>query len=370
MIKEEFDDNQELELADLPADDDDSILSPLQPRSSQYFNSNFNPAGQRWRLEDAARSVSMAREEIRRQAQEELERELELPPNWRERDRRKNLDRWHHKMALRAKAATVPRCEHTFADGTRCGSPRLQPGRLCHAHELMERVRPRKLNLLPMEDGNSIMLNIMEINRALLEEEITEQRARILLSSQQMGLRALNHVTFKFTAPERMLKERAERLIAEEDLQKRKEEFAAEQRRRSDHREEDQLATDDHRKTQTAECAESAEEEESAADEHRKAQIGESGQRIIETSDHGEENQLATDEHRKTQTAEPSADRGIGSSGDRKTKEEEGFTAGIAESPEGRECDSMPNLRAGIPDQHFSPPVMTTEGAIRRLPAV
>jgi hypothetical protein len=198
--KQEFE--QEFELADMAADDDDSILSLLpQSRSSAPANSGFGLAGAQWRLEDAARSMSMAREQIRREAQEELERELELPPNWRERDRSRNLERWHQRMALRAKASGRPRCEHVYVDGTRCRAPRLDSGRLCYAHEEMEQVCPsrpsgpnaaaRKVNLRPMEDGNSIMLNIMEINRALLEQEITEQQARILLSSQQMGLRAL-----------------------------------------------------------------------------------------------------------------------------------------------------------------------------------
>jgi hypothetical protein len=307
--KQEFE--QEFELADMAADDDDSILSLLpQSRSSAPANSGFGLAGAQWRLEDAARSMSMAREQIRREAQEELERELELPPNWRERDRSRNLERWHQRMALRAKASGRPRCEHGYVDGTRCRAPRLDSGRLCYAHEEMEQVCPsrpsgpnaaaRKVNLRPMEDGNSIMLNIMEINRALLEQEITEQQARILLSSQQMGLRALKDVTFKLTAPELMVKELAGRMMAEKDFTAKVGKRATESQSCTAENEgsaeqERQLPADERRKTQiggagssrerartntneqddcSAEDAESAEMEEVAADQPRNPQMG------------------------------------------------------------------------------------------------
>jgi hypothetical protein len=185
-------------------------------RDPQYRNT-WADAEHSWRLESAARTRLIIKKQLREEIEQEMAKELGLPANWRG-NKLKSLADWHEKMACLAKADAAPRCEHVFQDGTRCGSPRMKTGGLCYAHERMAKVRPRKLNLLAMEDANSIMLNIMEINRALVDEEITEKRAGMLLYSQQLGLQTLGKLTFQKTRPEEMV---------------RLEEIAADQRRKA-----------------------------------------------------------------------------------------------------------------------------------------
>jgi hypothetical protein len=220
-------------------------------RDPQYRNT-WADAEHTWRLESAARTRLMIKKQLREEIEQEMAKELGLPANWRG-NKLKSLADWHEKMACLAKADAAPRCEHVFQDGTRCGSPRMKTGELCYAHERMARVRPKKLNLLAMEDANAIMLNIMEINRALVDEEITEKRAGMLLYSQQLGLQTLGKLTFQKTRPEEMV---------------RLEEIAADQRRKA------QIGG----QNLTTEDTEGTEEEEKfAADLRREAQIGEEG---------------------------------------------------------------------------------------------
>ena len=231
-------------------------------RDPQYHNT-WADAQHHWRVESAARTRLIIKKQLREEIEQEMAKELGLPANWRG-NKLKRLAEWHEKMACLAKADAAPRCEHMFQDGTRCGSPRMKTGELCYAHERMAKVRPRKLNLVPMEDANAIMLNIMEINRALVDEEITEKRAGMLLYSQQLGLQALGKLTFQKTRPEEMV--RLEEIAA--DLRRKaqigEEEVSREQTQTSTNGEE-RLATDEHGRAligeqeQTAEDAEDAE---------------------------------------------------------------------------------------------------------------
>jgi hypothetical protein len=292
-------------------------------RDPQYRNT-WADAEHTWRLESAARTRLIIKKQLREEIEQEMAKELGLPANWRGGNQPKRLAEWHEKMACLAKADAAPRCEHVFQDGTRCGSPRMKTGEFCYAHERMARVRPKKLNLLAMEDANAIMLNIMEINRALVDEEITEKRAGMLLYSQQLGLQALGKLTFQKTRPEELV--RLEEIAADQrrKAQIRGEEFSREstasrdRRTRMDtneeeltaedaeeevseageggrdelspvdsgmektgegHRQEEFTAKDakiakEEEQARTAEVAENAEEEGVAADERREAQIG------------------------------------------------------------------------------------------------
>jgi hypothetical protein len=211
-------------------------------RDPQYRNT-YADAEHTWRLESAARTRLIIKKQLRDEIEQEMAKELGLPANWRG-NKLKSLAEWHEKMACLAKAYAAPRCEHVFQDGTRCGSPRMKNGEFCYAHERMAQVRPKKLNLLAMEDANAIMLNIMEINRALVDEEITEKRAGMLLYSQQLGLQALGKLTFQKTRPEEMV--RLEEIAAD---QRRKaqigEEEISRERTRMDTNGEERFATDE-----------------------------------------------------------------------------------------------------------------------------
>jgi hypothetical protein len=101
-------------------------------------------------------------------------------------------------------ADDAPRCAHIKADGIRCGSPRLKTGELCYAHQRMLERRPQKLNLPPMEDANSIQLGLMEVSRALIDRQISERTAGLLLYSLQIASSNLGRVTFH-EEPERMV---------------------------------------------------------------------------------------------------------------------------------------------------------------------
>ncbi len=145
-------------------------------------------------------------------------------------------------LAKLEKADQSPRCEHIFPDGTTCRSPRMKTGRLCYAHDRMMQVRPQKLKLLPAEDANAVMMNLMEIGRALVDDEITERKAGLLMYQQQLALIALKGVTFKKTDPAEMVRElpRAERLDQQRAVTRKPERvLEAEEGRLSANRSED-----------------------------------------------------------------------------------------------------------------------------------
>ncbi len=135
----------------------------------------------------------------------EIREKLGLPEEW-EPDERKI--RWHKEQLARLeKADAAPRCGHIYADGTRCRGPRLKNGHECYAHTRMKRTATRSLALMPVEDANSVVINIMEIHRAMCDDEITERRAGLLLYGHQLALTALHQVSFKETDPREMVTE-------------------------------------------------------------------------------------------------------------------------------------------------------------------
>jgi hypothetical protein len=67
-------------------------------------------------------------------------------------------------------------------------------------------VRPRRLNLPPLEDANAVMLWLMEVSRALLEGEITERTAGLLFYGLQMAMATARWTTFAQTKPEEMVR--------------------------------------------------------------------------------------------------------------------------------------------------------------------
>jgi hypothetical protein len=74
------------------------------------------------------------------------------------------------------RADQAPRCEKVREDGTVCGSPRMKGYNYCYAHDRMRQVRPQKLALPPLEDANSIQLAVMMVQKALIDDEISEKK--------------------------------------------------------------------------------------------------------------------------------------------------------------------------------------------------
>jgi hypothetical protein len=94
------------------------------------------------------------------------------------------------------RADTAPRCEKVREDGTVCGSPQMKGYRYCYTHERMLQTQSQKLELPALDDANGIQMAIMRVQKALIDDEITEKKAGLLLYSLQMASSNLKHTTF------------------------------------------------------------------------------------------------------------------------------------------------------------------------------
>ncbi len=94
------------------------------------------------------------------------------------------------------RAGSAPRCEKVREDGTVCGSPQMKGYKYCYAHERMLEMRSGRLELPAPEDANSIQMAIMRVQKALIDDEISEKKAGLLLYSLQMASSNLKHTTF------------------------------------------------------------------------------------------------------------------------------------------------------------------------------
>jgi hypothetical protein len=56
--------------------------------------------------------------------------------------------------------------------------------------------QPKKLRFSPVEDANGIQMAIMEVQRALIDDEISEKKAGLLLYSLQIASTNLEKTTF------------------------------------------------------------------------------------------------------------------------------------------------------------------------------
>ncbi len=135
---------------------------------------------------------------------ERLRKKLGVPPEWATEEEK--IAFHEQQLALLKKADEAPRCDHVRADGTRCQGPKLRSGKKCYAHAQMEAARPQTLRLPPLEDANSVVLAVMEIQRALLDGEISQKTAGLLLYSVQIGAWAVRHATFRETEPGEMVR--------------------------------------------------------------------------------------------------------------------------------------------------------------------
>ena len=93
-------------------------------------------------------------------------------------------------------ADRAPRCEKVREDGTRCGSPQMKSYRYCYAHERMLQQQSQKLELPALEDANGVQMAIMRVQKVLIDDEISEKKAGLLLYSLQMASSNLKHTTF------------------------------------------------------------------------------------------------------------------------------------------------------------------------------
>ncbi len=142
--------------------------------------------GQYWSLQvdPEAREKLLAAEEARR-AREEAERA-------REEAEKEAFAR--RQMELLEKAGRAPRCEYVYSDGRGCRAPQVKGERWCHGHAKTMSYRPEKLELIPMEDENAVMVNLHRVTASLLSGRITEKTAGLMLWSAAIaapGLKAM-----------------------------------------------------------------------------------------------------------------------------------------------------------------------------------
>src|SRR6185312_12848774 len=135
--------------------------------------------GQYWSLDvDAeAREKLLAAEEVRRarEAEERAKEEAEKEAFAR------------RQMELLEKAGRAPRCEYQYTDGQGCKAPQVKGERWCHGHAKTMSYRPEKLEILPMEDEQAVMVNLYRVTKSLLSGRITEKVAGLMLWSIAIG---------------------------------------------------------------------------------------------------------------------------------------------------------------------------------------
>jgi hypothetical protein len=93
-------------------------------------------------------------------------------------------------------ADEAPRCTWVREDGTVCKSPRMKNDIHCYAHYRMRDARAENLWLPPLTDANAIQMAVMLVQRALIDDEISEKKAGLLLYSIQIAAANVNKTTF------------------------------------------------------------------------------------------------------------------------------------------------------------------------------
>ncbi len=104
-------------------------------------------------------------------------------------------------------ADRAPRCEKVREDGTECFSPQMKGYRYCYAHERMLQARPHKLEMPALEDANGIQMAIMKVQKALIDDEISEKKAALLLYSLQIAASNVKSTTFNRELGEQVVTE-------------------------------------------------------------------------------------------------------------------------------------------------------------------
>jgi len=94
------------------------------------------------------------------------------------------------------RADAAPRCVWIHEGGTVCKSPRMKNDIHCYAHYQMRHARSEKLWLPALTDANAIQLAVMLVQRALIDGDISEKMAGLLLYSIQIAAANVGKTTF------------------------------------------------------------------------------------------------------------------------------------------------------------------------------
>jgi len=113
-------------------------------------------------------------------------REIQRQKDEREERDRRNLQR----------AQLAARCEHVHEDGQRCGCPRVKGTRLCYMHQRIEEAKALKLDLGPLEDPDSIQVGIKKLQKAVIDETLSDKQVRQLTNLIQIATWNVTRVRF------------------------------------------------------------------------------------------------------------------------------------------------------------------------------
>src|SRR5438270_11598860 len=94
------------------------------------------------------------------------------------------------------RADQAPRCGWIREDGAVCKAPRMKNDIYCYAHCQMRHARAENLPLPAITDANAIQMAVMLVQRALIDGEITEKMAGLLLYSIQIAAANVHKTTF------------------------------------------------------------------------------------------------------------------------------------------------------------------------------
>ena len=94
------------------------------------------------------------------------------------------------------RADQAPRCSWVREDGTVCKSPRMKNDIYCFSHCQMRHARAENLWLPALTDANAVQMAVMLVQRALIDDEISEKKAGLLLYSIQIAAANVHKTTF------------------------------------------------------------------------------------------------------------------------------------------------------------------------------
>jgi hypothetical protein len=123
------------------------------------------------------------------------------------------------------RADAAPRCTFIREDGTVCKSPQMNNDIYCYAHRQMRHARAENLWLPALTDANAIQMAVMLVQRALIDDEISEKKAGLLLYSIQIAAANVDKTTFGQSDEEMVTETQPENDVMDahrEQLEKRK----------------------------------------------------------------------------------------------------------------------------------------------------
>jgi hypothetical protein len=171
------------------------IVDGQKLTNEQYEELQRQKRLEKQRIQDESERLSRQLSQAYAELKEHLERNPEISQKITDEQEveqqiyynlRQNLDR----------ADAAPRCGWIREDGTTCKSPRIKNDIHCYAHYRMRELRAENLLLPALTDANAVQVAVMQVQRALIDDEISEKKAGLLLYSIQIAAANVDKTTF------------------------------------------------------------------------------------------------------------------------------------------------------------------------------